>query len=820
MPLPCLLHSLTELRQVASRCLREAASLAPDNSQVKAVFDKIQSDDLQHRLESLCCQYVSEHDENAGKEALSYLNRLAEVPGNVATTCLDLMLGPGILDDGAIQDGIVAGLLRGSKDAKFTLARLLNEEITVAIFGKLFQLGDGSSDGMTDVILEAAVWLIEKEQEECKKDVFQLYLARLIGVGDEVNGRALKGLARLLVADTELLHKFIDEDTFDAILSTLDYRNSAQVRSQATLVTAKYLQASGEHGQMTLAHFFTSRLMGQKNEDLVLAFSAAAGVFPVAPSSAAHLFLTESFVQTLVPLLVKKAKSEKVELAALQMLDSACLDGACREAIKKHCASWLKGILATGKDQRSALAAVILCKTHASSSPETSTKAESATEELDVVKDLLPKFKSMMFENSAEVNRSSIEALAYASVRSKVKDDLAKDYMFLRKFLLKLKQNPSWTPTSFGGLALIENLTRYSPNLSEEQKRIAQLKAFANSSKTASQLDPLEDDAAVTERCKAVVNAGAIPVFVGMSKDLSPNSMQTIIKILLSLSQTRSLRGTIAQQGGIRLMLKGYTSIQGSSNLDIEARHAAAHALACTLISIDPSLFFSSTNSLQLPSVIRPILSLLSEDSGSATQGSRDLLPTFEALLALTNLTSFTTNGAAEVIIRDAYPTVEDLLLNSLTGIQRAATQLVCNLVNCPLAVETYADESPAAARRMHILLAIADVTDVETRSAAAGALAVLTEFEGAVNTILARERGMEIILGLVEDESGDKGIIHRACHCVRNIVCQEADTGKRARRKVKELGGEKTLIDVLMGNMNDVGIVNCIRQAMQALKA
>lgn len=785
---------------------------------MKAAFDSIQSDDLQHRLKKLCTKFVTEHDEDAGKEALSYLNRSAEVPSDVAKACLDIVARPEIFKDGEIQDGIVVGLLREAPAAKVALAKKLHDNTTMITFEEIYRLGDGSSNSMTDVLLDPAAWSSETIREECEKDVFQLYLAKLIQVGDEENGRALKGIARLLAKDTERLHTLIDGESFDVILSCLDNRNPPQVRSQATLVTAKYLEASGDNGQKTLTQFVISRVTRQRNEDLVLAFSAAASVFPVAPSIASTLFLIEGFVQALVPLLEKKAKSEKVELAALDMLSAACIDSACREAIKKYCTSWLQHILATGTNERPGLAAVILAKIQGPSSQETSSKDGMAAEEKSAVEDLVPRLKSMLVEDPLDSNQSSIEGLAYASVRPKVKEELAKDNEFLRKLLKNLRHSPPGSPTNFGGLALINNLTRYLPNLSEDQKRMTQLKAYANASKTAPQADPLDEDAAVTERCKAIVNVGAISVLVGMSKNLSPNSMHMVIKIILSLSRTSSLRGTIAQQGGVRLLLQGYTLSGGSSDSEIEARRTAAHALARILISIDPSLVFPSSGSLHLTSVIRPILSLLIEDSGSMTQGPRDLLPTFEALIALANLATVPSSGGAESIIRQAYPNIEDLVLNSNALVQRAAVQLVCNLVNCPLGVALFADESPAAARRMHILLAMADAQDVATRSAAAGALAVVTEFEGAVKAILAKDRGMKIILGLIEDESGDPGIIHRACVCVIHATCQDSDTGRRAKEEVKELGGVETLNNLMIDYKTDDPVTQCVRQALQVL--
>ncbi|KAL8955905.1 MAG: hypothetical protein Q9183_006487, partial [Haloplaca sp. 2 TL-2023] len=96
---------------------------------------------------------------------------------------------------------------------------------------------------------------------------------------------------------------------------------------------------------------------------------------------AASLFLTEGFVPSLVPLLEKKINSDKVEQAALQMLSAACVDSACREAIKKHCLQWLKGVMNDGKDDRPAVAAVVLAKVLDPTAPQKDTggKAEQDT---------------------------------------------------------------------------------------------------------------------------------------------------------------------------------------------------------------------------------------------------------------------------------------------------------------------------------------------------------------------------------------------------------------------------------------------------------
>ena len=790
------------MRQDGSRALREAASLAPENPKVKEAFLYIQSNETVHSLQKLCARFALEQDEDAGKEAVNYLDTSADVSGDVTTECLELVIKPRTFKENrkVIQDNIVSGLFRESRAAKAWLAKRLKEAVTEN-FEEIFGIGDGSANAITAVVLDPSIWATEPGREACERDVFQLFLAKLMEVGHDHDGRALKGIARLLMADANKLYVLIDEETFDAILVSLDERLPIDVRSQATLATAKYLEASHDQGQTVLTKFITSRVTRHSNEDLVLAFSAATAVFPIVPSIASALFLTEGFVPSLIPLLEKKAKSERVEQAALDMLSAACLDNACREAISKHCTPWLSRVMDTGKDPRSGLAAVILAKIQGPASHDSSSKGIEVQEDGKSIKELVLKFKKMMSNHEKFTRQSSIEGLAYASVDPKVKEALATDKDFLDKFFHALRTSPVEPTTAFGALTLIDNLTHYLPALSEEQKRMTQLKAYANASKASLQPDPLNEDAAVTHRCKTLVDAGTISVLVAIGKHLSPASLTIAFTILLSLSKTASNRGVIAQQGGVKLLLQTYTSITGTSGPDIQSRHTAAHALARILISVDPNLVFSSSGSPPLTSAIRPLLSLLSEDPSHISDGPRDLLPTFEALLALTNLASTPSTQTAETIIRLAFPTIEELLLHNNTLIQRASTELVCNLMSCPSGIEIFADESKAAARRLHILLALADVDDKATRKAAGGALATVTEFEGAVKGILERDRGIEILLALCEDE--DEEIVHRGVVCVRNIVCLDGHTGVRASVELKELRGGEILKAALSGSKN-----------------
>lgn len=749
----------------------------------------------------MCTRFVLEHDEEAGKEALNYLNRSAQVPTNVATECLDLVVKAKKIKSKGIQDEMLAGLVRESVAAKSALAKLLLDGSTAA-FEQVYDIGDKSANCIVEIVQQSSAWSKESEREKVEADVFQLFLAKLLAVGHDDDGRALKGIARLLATDEGRLHPFIDEEIFDAILCSLDYREPAEVRSQATLVTAKYLELSGEKGQTYLVRFIPSRITKGHGEDLVLAFSAAAAVFPLVPTQAAALFLTEGFLPSLIPLLDKKNKSAKVEQAALNMLSAACLDSGCRAAIKKHCLPWLRLVMDKGKQDRPGLAAVILTKALDPTVRTKDTKGND-TQERTEVNELVPMFKKLLADPLQENKQSSIEGLAYASIQPSIKEDLIGDRLFLARLMDFVKASHPGATTIFGALTLIDHLTRYLPVLSEEQKKMNQLKAYANASKSEAKPDPLEEDPAVSRRCKVIVEAGAVTTFVAISDHLSPASTAVVASIMLSLTRTPALRGKVAQQGGARLLLTKYTAITGVSAIDKQARFAMAHALARILISIDPTLVFPAAGSPPLTSATRPILSLLKQNDAEVSEGPRDLLPIFEALLALTNLASTPSEEATVIIIRQTLGVLEDLLLSKNKMIQRAATELVCNFMTSPAGVEVFADESKAAARRLHILLALADVEDSATRKAAGGALATLTCYEGVVKGIVAKERGVEILLGLCTDENHE--IMHRGLVCIDNIAQMQEPAGRQGREKLEGINAVRTLREIADSSSNKV---------------
>lgn len=171
------------------------------------------------------------------------------------------------------------------------------------------------------------------------------------GKEDEETVTDLGKLTKLLTEDVELtkggetsIISVIDADCVDTLVCYLDMRQAQSVRGHATLCTSAYLKAAGDEGTKTLSAFFHTRIKRSTYDDYIVAFCVAAAIFPIVPDFASELFLREGFLSSLGPLMRRKWKSRKVETACLEMLNAACMQQACREAIRKYCIDWLEEI--------------------------------------------------------------------------------------------------------------------------------------------------------------------------------------------------------------------------------------------------------------------------------------------------------------------------------------------------------------------------------------------------------------------------------------------------------------------------------------------
>jgi hypothetical protein len=181
----------------------------------------------------------------------------------------------------------------------------------------------------------------------------------------------------------------------------------------------------------------------------------------------------------------------------------------------------------------------------------------------------------------------------------------------------------------------------------------------------------------------------------------------------------------------------------------------------------------------------------------------------FECLLALTNLASIPDAGqiGQRIVSCKGVETAHTLQFSDIPLVRRAATELVCNLMMFPAAAERYM----ASSERIKLLVALTDVDDEATCSAAAGALAILASMPEGARKILDSKRGLSRMLELLEDKS--YGMRHRGAECLRNIVALD----KAAAVRVAEAGGVARLMTA-MQTSKDEAVRYCVAETLRTL--
>jgi hypothetical protein len=283
----------------ALQALTAASSIDPTNRLVQQSLKSLQSSTQEKSFATLLREYDEFNDEAIGKQTLQALRtRPPEAPDAIAA--LDVLLGRS--NSHPLDDQLLGSLVNISLHAHKELSSRLPTNATV-IFNKFFAAGLQSFRAFAGLLLDESAWTSKRDREDAQRDVFQLCIAKLMDTSVDHPERVLEAMTRQLTVAPSNVKDLVDADVFEVVLTSLDIRNESPVRSQAMLTAAKMFEVNAEKGEKYFADFITSSVAKQTSNDLVLAFSAASAVFPIVATVAAKLFLTEGFVQQLVPTL-------------------------------------------------------------------------------------------------------------------------------------------------------------------------------------------------------------------------------------------------------------------------------------------------------------------------------------------------------------------------------------------------------------------------------------------------------------------------------------------------------------------------------------
>lgn len=205
----------------------------------------------------------------------------------------------------------------------------------------------------------------------------------------------------------------------------------------------------------------------------------------------------------------------------------------------------------------------------------------------------------------------------------------------------------------------------------------------------------------------------------------------------------------------------------------------ASHAIAKIAISVDPNIGFRESLSSNL---IDPLKTLLK---------SEEPLQQFESMMALTNLALVSPEVATLIMKDKGLSDIEYLQMDQDMMIQRAASQLLCNLVLVSDLADQYKEESGLTERRFKIWAGLSGSDDLETALASSGALAILSG-DPDVCKVMIKILGVDPFLQLIKEENAD--LQYRGAEILKNCI----ELGKTYAEMIVSKGGVILLINVL----------------------
>jgi len=291
--------------QKASATLREASQLQPEDNEVKNRWLALSNSEVSTNLFRPLGSYIASHQNEDRRQVLQALER-TQLSHQDAVRAYDLVLPSD--KKSQLLDDITGTLLSRHVEARKLVAARFSSNPTDT-FNQLYNQGDESFRAAVAIVLDTSLWTSKELQCTAQKDVFRLCIATLMAASVERPERAMRATAHQLAVQPANVADLIDEDVFDVVLSNLDIRLDSTLRSQAIVSLSKMLEATQQRGEKLFFAFVTGKVAKQTNDDLIVAFSAAAAVFPILPAIATKLFMTDGFVQQLVPSLEKNSEA-------------------------------------------------------------------------------------------------------------------------------------------------------------------------------------------------------------------------------------------------------------------------------------------------------------------------------------------------------------------------------------------------------------------------------------------------------------------------------------------------------------------------------
>lgn len=374
------------------------------------------------------------------------------------------------------------------------------------------------------------------------------------------------------------------------------------------------------------------------------------------------------------------------------------------------------------------------------------------------------------------------------------------------------------TSLTYGIGTILLNLLSRRPALTAEQRQVEKLKRLASAGKAKQKMgDTVDQDGederidsndAVEERVRWALKHGLTGCLINLGKSDSPRVKVLAGKLYLEVATDATTRAGLVRDGGFKSLLSIVSSLLAKKkdtpsndrsgagapeSVSVESL-PAIQALAKMLITLPPQTLFGVNPASTALDTIRPLVNLLLHESST-------LLQKFEAMMALTNLASIGPEVATRIFSMNDSEVIkqaEHLMLEDNELVRRAAVELICNLLASDEGFCRYSGDNPektgsaadaekagnsegATFARLHVLLAMTNVYDLNTRLAASGALATLTQSQTACRILLSNGDRQKKVFSMIydmfsppvvrsEDENDD--------HDIEEITTLDPDSG------------------------------------------
>jgi len=406
----------------------------------------------------------------------------------------------------------------------------------------------------------------------------------------------------------------------------------------------------------------------------------------------------------------------------LLIFSAACIDEASRKLIAKLYLGLLVKTLKIGNStgdelELECLAGTIIIKIYKSIERESFDKEGNALS-LNYICEVL--INGLLSQHNVKIAAYSVEGLAFLSLSPDIRRLLRKDDNFLTA-LIEDKFLEDSNEICYGTLCIMNTLTKVPSLHSDREKSMDKLRSYAQLSnadpRTRKQLKRSREDTKdeVIEFSTCLMKSKKVLEMISriIKRFQTSGIMDQAIYIIQNLCYNPGIRTELTKHGALGILLSYLTARSDGIKYDPEmfcelkkpivspgTRQKAISALAKIIMSHNPKVLF-----YQKFDVFTPVAFLLEEvvqydlDTGGRT-GSTPLkglsedqltaIDCFEALVALTNLTSVDDMKLKNIVLRLGWLSIYNLTLSDNYQIQRADLELLSNLMLLPTCSEKF----------------------------------------------------------------------------------------------------------------------------------